>query len=209
MSLAEGALSPVLKSRFGWVIYRCDSPTLRPDLSDADTLKVVRSYMMRYEKGQVEDYFMKKAEGFRQRTRDVGFTGAALSSNQKTYQTDYFPLNYQNLYFLAPVRSLTPEVDLSSASGNEDFFLKAFRLAPGEVSAPVLLDDQVVVLKLDDMREAPAEQLAMTDRYFSYFAEQALQGDLQAALLKPEYLKDDFQNIFYTQIFRPQTQQQQ
>ena len=209
MSLAEGALSPVLKNRFGWVIYRCDSPTLRPDLGDAETLKVVRAYMMRYEKGLVEDYFVKKADGFRQRTRDIGFTGAALALAMKTYQTDYFPLNYQNLYFLAPVRSLSQDVDLSSASGSEDFFLKAFRLTPAEVSEPVLLDDQVVVLKLDDVREPPAEQLAMAERYFAYFAEQSLQGDLQTALLKPEYLKDDFQNTFYTHVYRSQTQQQQ
>ena len=165
--------------------------------------------MMRYEKGLVEDYFVKKADGFRQRTRDIGFTGAALALAMKTYQTDYFPLNYQNLYFLAPVRSLSQDVDISSASGNEDFFLKAFRLAPSEVSEPVLLDDQVVVLKLDDVREPPAEQLAMAERYFAYFAEQSLQGDLQTALLKPEYLKDDFQNTFYTHVYRSQTQQQQ
>jgi peptidyl-prolyl cis-trans isomerase D len=209
MSLPEGAISPVLKSRFGWVIYRVDSPALRPDLNDPDTLKVVRDYMMRYEKGQVEDYFVKKADGFKQRTGDVGFVGAALALGLKTYQTDYFPLNYQNYYFLAPVRSTSQDVNLSSAANNEDFFLKAFSLGPGQVSGPVLLDDQVVVLKLDEVRQAPSEQLDMTDRYYSYFAEQALQGDLQAALLKPEYLKDNFQQVFFSQIYRPQQTKQQ
>jgi hypothetical protein len=73
MGLAEGALSDVLHSRYGWVIYRCDSPVLRPDFSDAETLRVVRDYLMRYEKGQVEDYMVKRAEAFRLRTRDLGF----------------------------------------------------------------------------------------------------------------------------------------
>ena len=204
MGLAEGALSGVLHSRYGWVIYRCDSPTLRPDFSDAETLQVVRGYMMRYEKGQVEDYMAKRAEAFRLRARDLGFLGAALAQDLRAQQTEYFPLNYQGFYFLAPVRAVGQEADLSSAAANEEFFLKAFRLAPGEVSEPVLLDDQVIVLRLEDVRQAPQEQLDLSAEYFAYFARQALEADLQARLLKPEYLKDNFHETFYTSIFTAQ-----
>jgi peptidyl-prolyl cis-trans isomerase D len=204
MGLAEGALSDVLRSRYGWVIYRCDSPALRPDFSDGETAQMVRGYMMRYEKGQVEDYMLKRAEDFRLRTRDLGFLGAALAQNLKAQATEYFPLNYQGIYFLAPVRAVGQEVDISSAAANEEFFLKAFRLAPGDISEPVLLEDQVIVLRLEDVREAPQEQLDLSAEYFSYFARQALEADLQAALLKPEYLKDDFHDTFYTSIFTAQ-----
>ena len=204
MGLAEGALSDVLHSRYGWVIYRCDSPALRPDLSDGETTQMVRGYMMRYEKGQVEDYMLKRAEDFRLRTRDLGFLGAALAQNLKAQATEYFPLNYQGVYFLAPVRAVGQEVDISSAAANEEFFLKAFRLAPGDISEPVLLEDQVIVLRLEDVREAPQEQLDLSAEYFSYFARQALEADLQAGLLKPEYLKDNFHDTFYTSIFTAQ-----
>ncbi len=204
MGLAEGALSDVLPSRYGWVIYRCDSPALRPDLSDGETAQRVRGYMMRYEKGQVEDYMLKRAEDFRLRTRDLGFLGAALAQNLKAQATEYFPLNYQGVYFLAPVRAVGQEVDISSAAANEEFFLKAFRLAPGDISEPVLLEDQVIVLRLEDVREAPQEQLDLSAEYFSYFARQALEADLQAGLLKPEYLKDNFHDTFYTHIFSAQ-----
>ena len=209
MSLSEGALSGVLKSRYGWMIYRCDSPTLRPDLSDGETLQVVRGYMMRYEKGLVEDYFVKKAGAFRLRTQEIGFLGAVLAQNLRAQATDYFPLNYQSIYFLAPVRSASQDADLSSAATNEDFFRRPSAWRPGEVSEPVLLDDQVIVLKLDDIREAPAEQLDLTEEYYAYFARQALEADLQAALLKPEYLKDNFHDAFYTHVFAPQPTQSQ
>jgi parvulin-like peptidyl-prolyl isomerase len=96
------------------------------------------------------------------------------------------------------------EADLSSATANEEFFLKAFRLAPGDISEPVLLDDQVVVLRLEDVRQAPREQLDLSAEYLSYFARQALEADLQAGLLKPEYLKDNFHDTFYTSIFTAQ-----
>jgi parvulin-like peptidyl-prolyl isomerase len=207
MGLAEGALSGVLHSRYGWVIYRCDSPTLRPDFGDAETLRVVRGYLMRYEKGQVEDYMVKLAEAFRQRARDLGFLGAALAQNLKTQQTEYFPLNYQGIYFLAPLRAADQEADIASAGSNEEFFLKAFRLALGEVSEPVLLEDQVIVLRLEDVRQAPQEQLDLSGEYLAYFGRQALQADLQAGLLKPEYLKDNFHDTFYTYVFTAQPTQ--
>jgi peptidyl-prolyl cis-trans isomerase D len=204
MSLEEGAYSPVLKSRFGWVIYRCDSPALQPDFSLPETLQVVRDYAIRYEKGMIEDYFVKKADAFIARTKDVGFLGAALSQNLTTYETEFFPLNYQSFYFLAPVKAKGDKVNLSSASYNEDFFKKAFALAPGGVSAPVLLDDQVVVLRLDEVRKPPQSELDLMDRYYAYFAQQTLQADLQNALLKPEYIKDDFNQAFYTYVFPKQ-----
>jgi len=61
------------------------------------------------------------------------------------------------------------------------------------------------VLKLDEVQEAPKEQLDLTEEYYSYYARQALEADLQAALLKPEHLKDNFHETFYTHIFAPQT----
>jgi peptidyl-prolyl cis-trans isomerase D len=201
MALEEGALSPVLRNRFGWVIYRCDSPALLPDFNTPETLQVVRDYAMRYEKGMVEDYFLKKAEAFVARTRDVGFLGASISQSLDTFETEYFPLNFQGFYLLAPVRAKGDKVNLSSAGYNEDFFKKAFTLAPGAVSAPVLLDDQVVVLRLDEARKPPQNELDLMDRFYSYFAQQALQSDLQNILLKPEYIKDDFNQVFYTNIF--------
>lgn len=201
LALPEGALSPVLKSRFGWLIYRCDSPALRPDLNDAETLKVVRTYVGRYEKGQVEDYFLKQAEAFRQRAKEVGFVGAALSLNVKTHQTEFFPLTYQGLF--GPVQAVGGDPDLSSATNSEEFFLKTFRLAPGELSEALLLEDRVVVLKLDELRETPQEQLDQIALALPQFVQSTRQADVQEALLKPEYIQDDFQKT-YSSIFGTQ-----
>jgi peptidyl-prolyl cis-trans isomerase D len=200
-SLEEGALSPVLKSRFGWEIYRADSASLEPDLNDPDSVSTVRDYIMRYEKGKVEDYILAQAQSFRKRVEEVGFTGATLEQSYKISLTDYFPMNYQEIYFLAPVRSMTQNLDLSSASYSEAFFLQAFRLKMNEVSDPILLDDQVVVLRLDDIRQPPPQQQDMLGDYYSFYAGQALDSDMQSALLKPDYLQDDFNQTFYKYIF--------
>jgi len=200
-SLDEGGLSPVLESRFGWVIYRADSPALTLDLNDPESATTVREYIMRYEKGMVEDHAIAQADGFRRRVEDVGFTGATLEETYNVSLTDYFPLNYQEIYFLAPVRSMTQNLDLSSASYSEPFFRTAFALDIGETSQPVLLDDQVVVLRLDDVRQPPQRQLDLLEDYYNFYSGQALEADFQNILLDPQYLQDNFNETFYQYIF--------
>jgi hypothetical protein len=156
---------------------------------------------MRYEKGLVEDYTLGLAESFRKRVEDVGFLGATLETSYTVGLTDYFPLNYQSYYFLSPVRSPLAQVNLSSAAYSEDFFLQAFSLAPGEVSSPVLLDDQVLVLRLDDIREAPLREKDLFSDYSSYYNQQSMEQDLQNVLLNPEYIQDDFDATFYKYVF--------
>ena len=194
--LEETEISPVLESRFGWVIYRCDSPALEPDFDVEETRRVVRDYLMRYEKGIVEDYTLSLAEGFRERVEDVGFLGATLEENYTVGLTDYFPINYQSYYFLTPVRSLSEQINLSSAAYSEQFFLRAFSLALGEVSSPVLLDDQVIVLRLDDVRTMPERDREMVDAYYSNYAPSFLDLDLRNALLDPKFVEDNFDTVF-------------
>ncbi len=199
--LQEGEVSPVLNSRFGWVILRCDSPAIDPDFEDDESLQVVRDYVMRYEKGMVEDFILQQAETFRERIDDVGFLGATLETDYPVGLTDYFPLNYQSFYFLSPVRSPIEQFDLSSATYSEEFFLQAFSLAPGQVSSPILLDDQAIVLRLDDLRQPPAQERDLIDDYYNYYAQQSLEQDLQNVLLNPDYLEDNFDATFYQYVF--------
>ena len=194
--LEETEISPVLESRFGWVIFRCDTPAVQPDFDVEETRQVVRDYLMRYEKGIVEDHTLSVAEGFRDRVDDVGFLGATLEEDYTIGMTDYFPINYQSYYFLAPVRSLTDQINLSSAAYSEEFFIRAFSLAPGDVSSPVLLDDQVVVLRLDDVRAMPERDRDMVDAYYSNYAPSFLDLDLRNALLDPRFVEDNFDTVF-------------
>jgi hypothetical protein len=71
----------------------------------------------------------------------------------------------------------------------------------GETSQPVLLDDQVVVLRLEDVRDPPQRELDLMQDYYNFYAGQALEGDLQNILLNPEYLQDNFNDTFYKYIF--------
>jgi peptidyl-prolyl cis-trans isomerase D len=199
--LEETEISPVLESRFGWVIFRCDTPALEPDFDVEETRQVVRDYVMRYEKGIVEDYTLGLAESFTERVGDVGFLGATLEQNYSVGLTDYFPVNYQSYYFLSPVRSALEQINLASAAYSEEFFIRAFSLAPGEVSDPVLLDDQVVVLRLDDIRQAQQRERDLLGDYYTYYAQQSVEQDLQNVLMDPDFIEDNFDATFYQHVF--------
>ena len=61
LSLKAGELSDVLKGTFGWMIYRCDAEATQADFSDPTVLDDVKSYLTKYEKGKIEDYFNGRA----------------------------------------------------------------------------------------------------------------------------------------------------
>lgn len=203
-ALQEGEISAVVQNKYGWAIYRCDSPALSIDLDNAEAMQEVRNYVMLYEKGMVEDYAVGLAEAFRQRVRDVGFLGATLEKSLPVGATEFFPVNFQGYYFLTPVRAVGDGFDLTTAASNEEFFVKAFALPPGGVSDPVLLDDQVLVLELVETRQAPASDLEIMGDYVAYYAQQSLEQDLQSTLLDPKNVEDNFTDTFYQHVFARQ-----
>ncbi len=200
-SLNEGDLTSVLSSRFGWVIYRSNSPSIEMDIFDDETLQIARHYIMRYEKGMVEDYFQEKGQNFSTRANEIGFRLAAIERGIVPSETDYFPLNYQGIFFMTPVRALDQEVNISSASYSREFFEVAFSIRKNQISDPIMLDDQVIVLNLEDERKTPERGLALMEDFYRYFAARTLEADLQNVLMDPDFLEDNFNNIFYQYIF--------
>ena len=200
--LAEGQISDVLENRFGWVIYRCDNPQVSMDLESQESIQVVDDYLMRYERGMVEDYFLNKAEEFTLTARQNDFFTACGETGLTPYTTEFFPLNYQNVFEINPIRVKDNQISLASASSSREFFLTAFSLKENEISDPVPLDDVVIVLKLQDEKTTPEDEeqpFSMQD-YYRYLAGQSLQLDLQTYIMDAEKLEDNFNSTFYQYI---------
>jgi len=71
----------------------------------------------------------------------------------------------------------------------------------------VVLDDQVLVLKLKSEEQLPDSTVNLLGSWVSYAASQTLQTDLGAALMTPEKLKDDFADAF-SQYIMPSSAKQ-
>ena len=123
----------------------------------------------------------------------------------KAEKTDFFPINLQNTFSFAPLQAI-PQADTpSNAVYNEDFFIRAFSLAKDEVSTPVVLDDQVLVLKLLAERQLPDTTVNLLGGWIDYMSGQSAQMDLAATLMAPGKLTDNFQEVF-SQYVTPRRQ---
>jgi peptidyl-prolyl cis-trans isomerase D len=203
-TLKAGEISNVIKSSLGFMIYRCDSEAVNPDLTDQTTMDTVKGYILQYERGKVEDYFMELAGKLSRRAGEIGFLSAASEAGVQILKTDYFPINLQSVFSLAPVKAIPDSATPASAAYNEEFFVRAFSLGKDTASAPIILDDQIVVLKFAGERaEPPANQTLMAQRFVPALASQSLQADLQNQLDNPAKLKDNFVNAYAQNIKNP------
>ena len=156
----------------------------------------VKKYLTTYEKGKIEDYFNERAAQFSRRADEAGLDAAAREMKLTVVPTQAFPINLSNVFSFAPMKAFPDSATPVNAQYSEDFFVRAFSLGKDKVSAPVVLDDQVLVLKLKTEQHLPESTLTLLDSWLAYVANQSLQSDLSASLMTPEKLKDDFFTAF-------------
>ena len=190
-ALATGEYSEALASRFGDVIYRADAAVVAPDFADPEVLAAVQDYLGRYQRGVIEDYYAARATRFQQQAQADGFADAAAALAVAVVESDFFPVNFQNLIMVNSVRAGNSGV-LRTAPYYEEFFKSAFSLQPGQVSEPILLDDRILVLELLEERAAEDSALEQVEDYHGYFVVSALDQDLRAQVYDSGRMVDNF-----------------
>lgn len=194
-ALAAGEHGDALASRFGDVIYRADTDAVAPDFAAAEVLAAVQDYLSRYRRGVIDDYYSAQAAQFQQQADADGFAAAAAALGVEVVESDFFPVNFQNLIAVRGVRAGDSGV-LRAAAYYEEFFKQAFSLEPGQISDPIVLDAQILVLELLEERAAEEPALERVDGYHGYFVAAALDQDLRARVYDPERLVDNFDESY-------------
>ena len=207
LALKSGELSDVLKGTFGWMVYRCDSEAVDADFGSTTVLDDVRKYLSTYEKGKIEDYFSNQAGLLERRAQTEGLDAAARQAGLTVNTLQPFPVNLSNVFSFAPLRAVPDTATPTNAQYSEDFFYRAFSLGKDQVSAPIILDDQVLVLKLKSEQQLPESTAGLLGSWLAYAANQSLQTDLGATLMSPDKLKDDFITAFSQYVMPPSSKQ--
>ena len=195
LALAQGAVSDIIKSGNDYVIYRCTTAATDPDLTSADTIRAIKNYVNRYERGFVEDKAVTVADTFIKNAQADGIYAAASNAGVSVYTTEPFCINYGAINYFSQVRVQQGELDLSSAMYSKDFFIQAFSIKDEEYSKPIILNSGVVVLKLaeestrDDIDEAVKLYGAQIDG-------QLAETDIINYFLTSDKLKDNFHQTF-------------
>jgi hypothetical protein len=197
-ALNQGETTELFETSFGYAIYRCDEPARDPDLESTDVIDSIRSYLIRNEKGRVEDYFIDRAEELADAARENGsLADAAGQYDRELQETDFFPINYGNAMFLKPIRSAQGESSpLSRAGSNQRILTKLFSLGENEYSEPLIMGNSVVVASLIEERRAPEEITNRLNSYYSYITRNYLQQEVRRVFLQSDKLEDNFMETF-------------
>ncbi|EFW36914.1 hypothetical protein HMPREF9554_02614 [Treponema phagedenis F0421] len=152
LNLQPQELSAVVKTGSGFAIVRCDALPTEPDFASEEMRTHVFNYLLNNERGIVEDYIADEAKRFvDEAKKESGFGAAAKKANLNVLTSKSFSINYGNVSVL-PQLPRQSDPAFSGIERNENFFKTAFSLKEGQISDPILLGNQVVVLKLHEKK---------------------------------------------------------
>ncbi|HOX91631.1 MAG TPA: SurA N-terminal domain-containing protein [Spirochaetales bacterium] len=208
LALGAGEVSAVFETVAGsWVFFRVDEAASAPDWESADLARSVTEYLNTYEKGRMEEWAMAQATEFKAAAVD-NFAGAAASRSLTVKSTDPFPLNYGgafNLGYFSLFGELdtTDKPEIAGAANNETFLKTVFTLQAGQLSDPIVVNGNAIVLRVLEISVAEDSALGMIDAYYSGVLQDGLGKDLAQKILQSPKLKDNFIATF-SRIFAPQ-----
>ncbi len=201
-SLPDGTISEVLPmSGDSWAIFRIDSSSSPIDLKSSEDLEEALSYMKRYEKGMLEDYLIEEGYRFSTTAFSTSFEAASVSLERPYFSTGFFPINYGNLSFrnnpfMKQIADEAGNPILPGASSNLAFFKRAFSIKPGEVSEPLILNNEAVILQLIEERDVPEDELSLLELFYPYASQQWKEQQLVDLFLHSDQLEDNFNAAF-------------
>jgi peptidyl-prolyl cis-trans isomerase D len=201
VALGSGAVSEVYETSTGsWSFYKANQAAAQPDFGAATLLSSAADYINRFEKGLVEDYFLKSAADFAS-AAGSDFSSAAASRSLTVKSTASFPLNYGgalDLGYFSLINKLdtTNNPELNGADRNEAFLLEVFSLGTGELSKPLVLNDNVLVFRVAQISGAEESSLGLIEAYYPSVLQESLSRDLASGIMKNPKLKDNFLDTF-------------
>jgi hypothetical protein len=193
-ALAKDATSDPIKTERGYSLFHVDGAAVQPDFSDNDMVVVVYNYLKSYQTGHIEDYFTNIAKEFSAKAASNGFAAACREYGINDINIPAFPLNYGNVSILPKVPSDTVK-EISGAASNDNFLKTAFSLKKDEISDPVVLGNNILVLRLDNVTNEEPESGTTTTALASELAGYDRKS-AQTALLKSPKVENNVASVF-------------
>ena len=169
------------------------SAKIPANFNDEAMLETLNAYMVSYEAGLIEDYFINLAEDFANDAVAQGFDAAAKKYGVESTEIGPFPINYGN----SPMFSYLPtEAALASASTSDSFFETAFGLSQNEISRPVVLGSNIVVLKyLGEENGEPVD-----DFTYMYYSSLMNNYEVQHATVYSDKVENNVLEAYFNQL---------
>jgi len=196
LTLEKGEFSGIVAVSGGsWAFFRAEEAPRPADTADSAALGKIRTYIMGYERGTVEDWVTSEAEKFAETAKEKGFASALAGKSMAKKTFGPLPVNYGDVVLFPSVSSLGVG-EISQAGYNENFWNAAFSTPLGSPSDPVVLGDNVLVLCPTEEKAAPDDENDFIGLYYSYWMGQAVEKNIKSYFLGNGKLEDKFWDVF-------------
>jgi hypothetical protein len=195
LALTRGEISDLVAAGESWIFFRAEEDPVAADTSDASHLEKIRSYLLRFERGQMVDYFAARAEELRADAEVNGFDGAIEGAGLKKFSFGPLAINYGNLQIFPRLTGVEgfSETVLSNFAVTDSFWRIAFTTPPGAVSEPLELGDQVLVLLPTEV-ELNEDDASNTRFIFQY--SQDINSNIESFFIRNPKFKDQFWDTY-------------
>jgi hypothetical protein len=205
IALARGAYSEVIKLDSGWAFFRAEDAAQNADFSDSAALQKVRSYMISFERGRMEDWAIGQARDFIALANRAGFDSALGERGMEKRSFGPLPVNYGDIDLFTSLSSFQI-TGLSNASSDENFWKTAFSTPLNVFSEPLVQGANVLVLLPTGESAADASSVeAITSTYSSYWLSYMSAQSMGNYFLNSEKMDDRFLATYF-RYFLPQSE---
>lgn len=196
-TLAKDNVSEIIETKNGYSIFKNIGEVTSPDFSSDATLNMVASYLRAYENSVIEDYYIAKAKDFTNKAMNGDFIEICDNTDGIEYvEIDPFALNYGNVSI---ANSLNTQANgLAGADTNENFLKTAFSMKMNEFSEPLVVNNNVLVLKYKIEASNSEFDSAISDDEIKGFDEDSA----QAVTLNSDKLENNFMNVYFENMMR-------
>jgi hypothetical protein len=195
-SLRMGELSDLISTGENWIFFRAEEDPVPVDINDPSQLEKIRSYILLFERGRMDDYFIGRAEEVRAAAAAggvEGFSAVLEEAGLKKFAFGPLAVNYGNQDFFPRLMNVEGFTDtiLSNFAVSDSFWQTAFSTPLGAVSEPLVLGDQVLLLL--PLEETEPEEFAVETlkSYFQYYI-QSTAGNIGPFFIQSPKLQDQF-----------------
>ena len=201
INLPRGQMSELVRTPHGWAFFRAEEAAQPPNLDDIVQQEFFRSHIMQNYRGIAEDWLLAEAERFSQRAGEISFDTAVSESYITRHSFGPVTLNFgDSMLFDTLASAAVPE--LTNASHNQFFWRLAFTTPLNTISRPLVIRDNVIVLKPLEEITSDEDELQSIERMFGFWMDpnridESTEAALRSYFLNNRRLDDRFNDVFW------------
>jgi hypothetical protein len=206
-SLEVGSYTNPIQGTNGFVIYRLDEAVAEADLSDAETLTVVKFYINQNKVDDITPY-VDAAVARASEMAQSDFEGAAKAVNATIIPIKSSNNNIAGSQYLAGINYYDATGYLATAANDETVDRELFVSDEGHVTAamPVQnVENTYIIAKVTGIDKENDETSYATSLLYNYYAMQQPAQDRVYSVISSDKHVDNFYNQFFATLFSSST----